>query len=52
MLIIDTNSTIPTNVFKLTDESLIDLDISIDDVLKIVQKLDFNNSHGHDRISV
>ena len=50
--IIDTNSTIPANLTKLTDKSLIDLDINIEDILKIVQKLDINKAHGHDMISI
>ena len=50
--IIDTDSTIPANLTKLTDKYLIDLDINIEDILKIVQKLDINKAHGHDMISI
>ena len=48
----NTNSTIPANLTKLTDKSLIDLDINIDNVLKLVQKLDINKVHGRDMISI
>ena len=48
----NTNSTIPANLTKLTDKSLIDLDINIEDILKIFHKLDINKAHGHDMISI
>ena len=50
--VIDTNSTIPTNIVSLTDNSLNDIIIESSDILKVLMNLDPNKSHGPDMISI
>ena len=50
--IIQNISTLPTNLAPRTNESLTSINFSQDDVLKIVQNLNPNKSHGPYKISI
>ena len=50
--LINSNSTLPVNVQYLTDKRLPSFDLSEDDIMKVIQKLDPNKAHGQDNISI
>ena len=45
-------SELPATLSKKTRESLTTIDVSNNDILKIIRNLDTNKTHGHDLISV
>ena len=49
--VIATNSVLPPDCLKLTNNSLSNVDISSEDILNIIRTLNPNKAHGHDGIS-
>ena len=50
--LINNNSQLPPTLSYKTNEKLSSTKINDDDILKIIAKLDPNNAHGHDKISI
>ena len=50
--LIDNGSTLPSLFPLITGKSLSDADFSVDDIRNIINKLDSNNAHGDDMISI
>ena len=50
--ILQSSCKFPTNIVPQADQSLISINFSQDDVLKIIQKLNPNKAHGPDKISI
>ena len=50
--LIETGSTIPSNILRKTDKSLNNINFSENDILSVIRKLDPNKAHGHDQISI
>ena len=40
----------PSNIIKKTENSLYSVKFSTENVLQIINKLDYNKAHGHDEI--
>ena len=49
---IKNDSKLPSHLNYKTDNSLSAVNFSIDDITKILQNLDPNKAHGHDKISI
>ena len=49
---IDNGSTLPSLFPLITEKSLSDVDFSIEDIKKIISRLDSNKAHGDDMISI
>ena len=43
---------LPSVLFKRTENIISSIDFGLDDIAKIIQKLDPNKAHGHDMISI
>ena len=50
--ILQDSSKLPTNLAPWADQSLISINVSQDDILKIIQNLNPNKAHGPDKISI
>ena len=50
--IIDNGSSLPSELLLKTDTFLSNITFSGNDILKIIQNLDSEKAHGHDRISI
>ena len=50
--LIKNSSSLPSVLFKRTENVISSIDIASDDIEKIIQKLDPNKAHGHDMISI
>ena len=50
--ILQNSSKRPTNLAPRTDQSLTSINFSKDDILKIIQNLNLNKTHGPDKISI
>ena len=50
--LIKKSSVLPSVLFKRTDNVISSIDFGLDDIAKIIQKLDLNKAHGHDMISI
>ena len=50
--VLDNSSVLPNNLVKLTNKSLDTVNFSTDDISKIINNLDPNITHGHDRLSI
>ena len=50
--LIKNDSKLPSHLNYNTDNGLSTVNISIDDAAKIIQNLDPNKAHGHDKISI
>ena len=49
---IDNGSILPSLLPLITEKSLSDVDFSIEDIKKIISRLDSNKAHGDDMISI
>ena len=49
---IETGSNLLTQILRKTSESLNTINLTEDDVLSVIRKLDPNKAHGHDQISI
>ena len=47
----DSDSSLPSKIIKKMDNSLYSVKFSTENILQIINKLDFNNAYGHDEIS-
>ena len=50
--VIDNGSSLPSELLRKTDKFLSNITFSSDDILKIIENLDSEKAHGHDRISI
>ena len=50
--IIENNSVLPSSTIPVTDQYLANTEFTKDDIKRIICKLDPNNAHGHDMISI
>ena len=50
--ILHNSSKLPTNFAPWTDQSLTSINLSQDDILKLIQNLNPNKAHGPDKISI
>ena len=50
--VIDNGSSLPPELLLKTDKFLPNITFSSDDILKIIENLDSEKAHGHDRISI
>ena len=50
--LINSSSVLPSVLFKRTENVISSIDLSLDDIAKITQKLDPHKAHGHDMISI
>ena len=50
--LIETQSTLPTQIFLKTNKSLNNINFSESDISNVIRKLDPNKAHGHDQISI
>ena len=50
--LIDTNSIIPSDSLKLTDNVLSNIEINVEEILNIIRTLNLNKVHGPDGISI
>ena len=50
--VINNGSSLPSELLLKTDKFLSNITFFSDDILKIIQNLDSEKAHGHDRISI
>ena len=50
--IIENNSVLPSLTNSVSDQYLANIKFTKNDIKRIICKLDFNNAHGHDMISI
>ena len=50
--IIESNSVLPSSTNPITDQYLANIEFTNDDIKRIICKLDPNQAHGHDMISI
>ena len=51
-IVLDNSNVLPNNLVKLTNKSLDTVNFSTDDISKVINNLDPNITHGHDRLSI
>ena len=50
--LISSDSSLPSEIIKKTDNSLYSVKFSTEDMLQIITNLDSNKAHGHDEITI
>ena len=50
--LVNSDSTLPSEIMKKTDNSLYSVRFPTEDISKIINNLDPNKDHGHDEISI